>query len=205
MINGEQAELVTAVHGSLCNGGFFSARSAFSDHKLQLTAEAFELMHEPEIASLIRRSINASDSELEDLEAPYLAAIPDDEALARLIDVSYPPDRPDKSSDTDPRAHAARFVSLIDDWASGNHGVVKRNRIFDRIKEQEAALRATADGRRELECLVDDPRDSVALFAAAAVGEWDLPRAANRLHRMQDEAGTWSFEAKYTLRGLIGE
>ena len=87
------------------------------------------------------------------------------------------------------------FVSATRRW----------NRLVDRLRDQEAVVRESAEGRAAVEALLDDPRPTVRLWAATATLSWDEPRARDVLVEIREKPtpyGLNSINAKQTLLAL---
>ncbi len=89
---------------------------------------------------------------------------------------------------------------------AGDQGFVSStrrwNRLVDRLRDQEAVVRESAEGRAAVEALLDDPRPTVRLWAATATLSWDEPRAREVLVEIREQPtpyGLNSINAKQTL------
>jgi hypothetical protein len=92
---------------------------------------------------------------------------------------------------------------------AGDEGFVSStrrwNRLVDLLREHEAVVRESADGRAAVEAFLDDPRPTVRLWAATAVLSWDEPRGRDVLTEIREKPtpyGINSINAKQTLLAL---
>jgi hypothetical protein len=92
---------------------------------------------------------------------------------------------------------------------AGDQGFVSStrrwNRLVDRLRDHEAVVRESAEGRAAVEALLDDPRPTVRLWAATATLSWDEPRARDVLVEIREKPtpyGLNSINAKQTLLAL---
>lgn len=98
-------------------------------------------------------------------------------------------------------ALTAYRAALVEMDAIGlDKGPRRWNRLTHRVQRAHLVLRETAEGRRAILDLVDDPVPTVALWAATHALFWDRERSANRLRDFVSAGGLGGFEAKITLQ-----
>ena len=79
------------------------------------------------------------------------------------------------------------------------------DRLVDQLRDHEAVVRESGEGREAVEALLDDPRPTVRLWAATAALSWDEPRARQVLVEIREKPtpyGLNSINAKQTLLAL---
>jgi hypothetical protein len=89
---------------------------------------------------------------------------------------------------------------------SGDKGAVAAprswNRLVNRLETQRLVLSMSEAGRAVVSALLDHPRPTVRLWAAAAALRWDEQRARQVLETLRDspaEFGLHATSARYTL------
>ena len=92
---------------------------------------------------------------------------------------------------------------------AGDEGFVSStrrwNRLVDQLRDHEAVVRESPEGREAVEALLDDPRPTVRLWAATAALSWDESRARDVLVEIREKPtpyGLNSINAKQTLLAL---
>lgn len=90
---------------------------------------------------------------------------------------------------------------------SGGKGAVAAprswNRLVNRLETQRLVLSMSETGRAAISALLDHPRPTVRLWAAADALRWDEPRARQVLESLRDspdDVGLHSTSARYTLK-----
>jgi hypothetical protein len=111
---------------------------------------------------------------------------------------------------TDARTLGAieRYTELLGEMArlSGDQGYASSSRrweqLVDQVREEEATLRESTEGRTAVSGLLDDPRPAVRLWAAGAALDWDEERARAVLSEIRESPtryGLHSINAKHRM------
>jgi hypothetical protein len=93
-----------------------------------------------------------------------------------------------------------QYRELAIDWDAARDNSNEANCIFQAHHALYKRLRDRPAGRQAITALLCDPVTPVRLLAATHSLQWDSDRAQHVLEEIEQEAGPYAVDAKWTLR-----